>query len=245
MPNMSQVAATSRLVVVRHGESTNNASGHFTGWRDIDLTERGREQARAAGALLAAHGLTFTVVYTSMLRRAIATADLLLEALGQPRLPRHERWQLNERHCGAMQGLTKDETYARFGAEAGREYRRSWHVPPPPAVAGSCDDPRTDARYRAAAGELPLTESMGDLWRRVDRLWHAELRPLLLRGERVLVVGHGMALRALAKSIEALPEPALPPWKLASAAPRCYRFAADLGVASIESLDNATAAPDE
>lgn len=239
------LAAASQLVVVRHGESTNNASGHFTGWRDIDLTELGREQARAAGRLLAAHGIAFSVVYTSMLRRAIATADLLLAALGQAGLPRHERWQLNERHCGAMQGLTKDETYARFGVEQGREYRRSWDVPPPPAGAGSADDPRTDPRYRAFAAELPLSESMGDLWRRVDRLWQAELRPLLLRGERVLVVGHGMALRALAKSVEALPEPALPPWKLASAAPRCYRFGVDLGVAAIDSLDNATAAPDE
>lgn len=237
--------AAPELVLVRHGESTNNAVERFTGWRDIDLTARGREQARAAGRLLRARGTEFTAVFVSELRRAIATCDLLLEELGQAALARQRRWRLNERHCGAMQGLDKAETYAAFGEERARQWRRSWDVAPPPAVVGSADDPRTDPRYRDVQAELPLTESMHDLWRRLDIVWTGDLVPLLAAGGRVLVVGHGMALRALARSVEDLAEPALPPWKLASAAPRCYRFDAALRVVSIDSLAPATDTPDE
>jgi 2,3-bisphosphoglycerate-dependent phosphoglycerate mutase len=232
---MPATAPAPQLVVVRHGESTANASEQFSGWRDVALTARGRQQASAAGAWLAERGVTFTVVYTSMLQRAVVTADLLLAALGQAP-PREARWQLNERHCGALQGLDRAAAKTRFGRELARTYRRSWTEPPPPVPAGSSDDPRTEPRYAGALTELPLGESMGDLWRRVDRCWQQELLPRLQRGERLLVVGHGMALRALAKSIERLPEPALPPWKLASAAPRCYHLDAEQQVRSIESF---------
>jgi len=121
-------------------------------------------------------------------------------------------------------------------ARSARPFRRGF---------GSSDDPRTDPRYAARPGELPLGESMGELWHRVDRFWREELRPLLLGPARVLVVGHGLALRALARSIEGFAPEALPPWQPASAAPRCYHFTTDLQVAAIEDLDNATAAPDE
>lgn len=232
-------------MLVRHGESTGNAAGRFTGWRDADLTDRGRQQASAAGALLAARGFTFTAVFTSMLRRAIATADLMLAALGHPDLPRQERWRLNERHCGAMHGLTKAETYARYGEEQGRVYRRSWDIAPPPASVGGEDDPRVDPRYRQWRDELPLSESMGDLWRRVDRVWREDVAPLCAAGGRVLVVGHGMALRAFARSVEGLAAPELPPWKLGSAAPRCYELGPATKVLSVVDLMNAGDVPEE
>ncbi len=242
---MSSIPAHAELIAVRHGESANNATGRFTGWRDVELTELGREQACAAGRLLRARGATFTTAYTSRLKRAIETADLLLREHGQVTLPRLQHWRLNERHCGAMQGMTKDETYAAFGLDAGRRFRRSWDEAPPAAAAGSPDDPRSDPLYREVVEELPRSESMGDLWARVDLLWRTELRPRLLQGERLLVVGHGMALRALGRSIEGLVEPALPPWKLASAAPRWYGLDAQLRVVAIIDLGGSAPVPGE
>lgn len=235
---------TAHLVVVRHGESTNNAVERLTGWRDVELTARGRAQARAAGALLRARGLHFSVVFTSLLRRATESADLLMHELGHGGPERRASWRLNERHCGALHGLTKAEIYARFGAVLGRVYRRSWETAPPPAIEGGPDDPRADPRYRDAGAELPLTESMRDLWQRVHPVW-TQIEPLLEAGQNVLVVGHGLALRALARSIEGSTEPALPAWKLASAAPRWYRFAHGGRIDAIEDLATSAAGPDE
>lgn len=233
------------LVFVRHGESTGNELGQFSGWRDLHLTNRGRAQAEAAGKLLLARGLKFTAVFTSQLRRAIDTCELLLAAMGQSEMARTRSHLLNERHCGAMHGLDKEQCKARWGDELARTYRRSWDQGPPPSDAGSVDDPRTDERYADVREPLPLSESMGQMAARVTRAWEGLVRPSLVRGARVLVVGHGMALRALGRPVEGFVAPALPEWKLASAAPRVYCLDAQLRPLSIESIDNGHTQPDE
>lgn len=245
MTDATEAPVHAELVVVRHGESTGNERGVFSGWRDLELTPKGREQSRAAGRALRARGLVFAHAFTSELRRAIDTCDLMLPELGQPGLPRTRDWRFNERHCGAMHGLDKEECKRRWGPDRAREFRRSWDVAPPPAERGSEDDPRTDARYAHVQEPLPLSESMGDLSRRLARAFADVLRPRLSRGENVLLVAHGMALRALARAVEGIAEPELPPWKLASAAPRRYRLAADLRVLAIESIDTGSEVPDE
>ncbi len=233
------------LVFVRHGESTGNERGVFSGWRDLALTERGRMQSAAAGCALSQRGIEFTSVFTSELRRAVDTCELLLSAMGRGDMARTRSWRLNERHCGAMHGLDKQQCKDLWGDELARTYRRSWEQGPPPAVAGSVDDPRIDARYRGVTEPLPLTESMGQMSSRVMIAWEQLVRPSLTAGSRVLVVGHGMALRALGRPVEGLTAPALPEWKLASAAPRVYCLDAQLRPLSIESIDNGHSMPDE
>ena len=244
-PTPDLQAAHAVLVFVRHGESTGNERGVFSGWRDLSLTEQGRAQAAAAGRSLQQRGIRFTSVFTSELRRAVDTCELLLSAMGQPDMPRTRVWRLNERHCGAMHGLDKQQCKELWGDELARTYRRSWDQGPPPAEAGSIDDPRTDARYRDIDGPLPLSESMGQMAARVMLAWERFVKPSLVPGARVLVVGHGMALRALGRPVEGLDAPELPAWKLASAAPRVYCLDASLRPSSIESIDNGHAMPEE
>ena len=220
----------SHLVLVRHGESQSNRDGRFAGWRDVALTDLGRSQASAAGLELGRAGLCFDAVYTSMLSRAIETADLLLEALGATTIWRREHWRLNERHTGVMQGMSKAEAKKEFGREQARAYRRSWDLGPPPVEAGSADDPASDRRYAHCDGELPRGEAMRDVVMRLQPFVDDELSPRLRRGENVLLVGHGQALRALARPFEAIVEPRLPEWKLGSAAPRWYRLDGSLRV---------------
>jgi len=233
------------LVFVRHGESTGNERGVFSGWRDLALTERGRMQASEAGRSLSQRGIEFTSVFTSELRRAVDTCELLLSAMDRGDMARTRSWRLNERHCGAMHGLDKQQCKDLWGDELARTYRRSWEQGPPPAPPGSVDDPRTDQRYRGVAEPLPLTESMGQMSARVMIAWEQLVRPSLTAGSRVLVVGHGMALRALGRPVEGLTTPALPEWKLASAAPRVYCLDSQLRPLSIESIDNGHSMPDE
>ncbi|MGE3172056.1 MAG: 2,3-bisphosphoglycerate-dependent phosphoglycerate mutase [Planctomycetota bacterium] len=245
MPASEEPKVHAHLVLVRHGESTNNALGVFTGWRDIALTERGREQAVAAGRRLRATPLRFDAVFTSVLQRAVETAALLTAELAPPVPAPRALWRLNERHTGAMQGLTKSAAKRAFGSELARTYRRSWDTAPPPVAAGSADDPRGEPRYRELGDAAPRTEAMGDLAARVLPVWDDELRPLLAAGRSVLVVGHGMALRALARPVEGLAEPRLPDWKLASAAPRWYQLDATLRPLAILDLGVGDDAPDE
>lgn len=244
-PTPDLQAAHAVLVFVRHGESTGNERGVFSGWRDLGLTERGRAQAAAAGRALAQRGLRFSSVFTSELRRAVDTCELLLDAMGLRDMARTRSWRLNERHCGAMHGLDKQQCKQLWGDELARVYRRSWDQGPPPSEAGGIDDPRSDARYRDVAEPLPLSESMGQMAARVSIAWERIVRPSLVRGARVLVVGHGMALRALGRPVEGLLGPSLPEWKLASAAPRVYCLDASLRPTSIESIDDGNSMPDE
>lgn len=222
-------APHAELVVVRHGESTSNVESRYTGWRDAALTARGRAQAEAAGRALRGDGAAFDAVFTSRLSRAIATADLLLAALGAAP-PRSAHWQLNERHYGVMQGLTKEELEVRVGRDVARAWRKGWTTTPEAVPPGHAEDPNSDPRYADVGVALPRAESLAQLAARADAFFAAELRPRLLGGQRLLVVCHGLLLRAMLRDLEGFAEPRLLPWLPPSASPRLYRLGADLGV---------------
>ena len=191
------------LVLLRHGESDWNRENRFTGWTDVDLSERGVVEAHEAARLLAAEGLTFDVAFTSVLRRAIRTLWIVLDDLDLMWLPVHGSWRLNERHYGALQGLDKAETARQYGDEQVRVWRRSFDIRPP---ALSPDDerfPGHDRRYAALDGdELPTTESLKDTIVRFLPYWHAEIAPVVRSGRRTLIAAHGNSLRALVKYLD-------------------------------------------
>ena len=180
-----------------------------------------------------------------MLRRAIETADLLMQSMGGAMPPPQRHWRLNERHTGQMQGMTKADAKQAFGRELARTYRRSWDVGPPLVEPGSPDDPRSDPHYAGCDGELPRGESMSDVVTRIEPWIQGELLPRLRRGESVLLVGHGQSLRALARRFEGVDGPELPAWKLGSAVPRCYQLDADLRTVDVQVLGDAETAPGE
>ena len=192
-----------KLVLIRHGESTWNLANRFTGWTDVDLTPKGIEQARSAGRLLKSEGYEFDRAWTSVLKRAVWTLWHALDAMERTWLPVQNDWRLNERHYGALQGLNKAETAAKFGEAQVLAWRRSYDTPPPPLGA---DDPRsehTDLRYaRLAPGDVPLTECLKDTVARVLPFWHRELAPAIARGERLLISAHGNSMRALVKYLD-------------------------------------------
>jgi 2,3-bisphosphoglycerate-dependent phosphoglycerate mutase len=191
------------VVLLRHGESDWNRENRFTGWTDVDLSERGVEEAHEAGRLLVAEGLTFDLAFTSLLRRAIRTLWIVLEELETMWLPVHGSWRLNERHYGALQGLNKAETAERYGDEQVRLWRRSYDVRPPDL---SPDDPRfpgNDRRYAdLGPDELPTAESLKDTIARFLPYWHDEIAPAVRSGRRVLIAAHGNSLRALVKYLD-------------------------------------------
>ena len=194
-----------RLVLVRHGQSTWNQENRFTGWTDVDLTAQGREEAREAGQVLKAEGFTFDVAYTSVQKRAIRTLWHLIDEMDLMWIPVYRSWRLNERHYGALQGLNKAETAAKFGEEQVKIWRRSYDIPPPPLTP---DDPRFpghDPRYRnVPPGELPLTECLKDTVARFLPYWHEMIVPAILSQKRVLIAAHGNSLRALVKHLDKL-----------------------------------------
>ncbi len=191
---------TRKLVLLRHGQSQWNLENRFTGWVDVDLTEQGRAEAAAGGALMREEGLRFDVAYTSTLKRAIRTLNLALGELDQDWLPVHKSWRLNERHYGALQGLDKAETAARHGEEQVKIWRRSYDVPPPPMDATDPGHPANDPRYAGLdRNALPATESLATTLDRVLPYWHDAIAPSLKAGKTVLVAAHGNSLRALYK----------------------------------------------
>jgi 2,3-bisphosphoglycerate-dependent phosphoglycerate mutase len=187
------------LVLLRHGQSRWNLENRFTGWVDVDLTSEGEAQARRGGALMAEAGIAIDRAFTSVLTRAVRTANLALDAAGQSWVPLEKDWRLNERHYGALTGLDKAETAARHGEEQVRVWRRSYDVPPPPQAAGDAWDVSQDRRYRGLA--LPDTESLATTLDRVLPYWKARVEPELSSGRNVLVAAHGNSLRAVAKHI--------------------------------------------
>lgn len=196
-----------RIVLLRHGQSTWNAENRFTGWTDVDLTERGREEARRAGRLLAEAGLGFDVAYTSLLRRAIRTLWIALDELELMWIPQHHSWRLNERHYGALQGDDKAEAAARFGEEQVHLWRRGYAVRPPALDLSDPRFPGRDPRYRGLApDQLPRAESLEDTVRRFLPYWEGEIVPAVRRGGRVLISAHGNSLRALIKHLDGLSE---------------------------------------
>ena len=189
-----------KLVLVRHGESTWNLENRFTGWTDVDLSGAGVEEARAAGRLLRAQGYDFDLACTSVLKRAVRTLWLALEELDRCWLPVEKHWRLNERHYGALQGLNKAETAAKFGEAQVLAWRRSYDTPPP-----ALD--RQDARYeggdpRYAGAQVPLTECLRDTVERVLPCWHERIAPAIRGGQRLLIAAHGNSMRALVKYLD-------------------------------------------
>jgi len=196
-----------RLVLLRHGESTWNKENRFTGWTDVDLTDKGREEARDAGRLLKAGGFEFDVAYTSVLTRAVRTLWIALDELGSMWIPIHPSWRLNERHYGGLQGLNKAETAAQHGDAQVKIWRRSYDIPPPPLAADDPRHPSHDRRYAALpAGDVPLTESLKDTVARFLPYWHDVIEPSIRSGQRVVIAAHGNSLRALVKYLDGVSE---------------------------------------
>jgi 2,3-bisphosphoglycerate-dependent phosphoglycerate mutase len=191
------------LVLLRHGESAWNAEGLFTGWVDVSLSERGRAEARRAGELLSESGLRPDVVHTSVLTRAIQTANGALDAAGLGWLPVRRSWRLNERHYGALQGKNKAQTRAEFGDEQFMRWRRSYDVPPPPLPDDAPLSQASDPRYGLLTGDLlPRTECLRDVVQRLLPYWDDAIVPDLAAGRTVLVVAHGNSLRAMVKHLD-------------------------------------------
>jgi len=192
------------LVLIRHGQSAWNLENRFTGWWDVDVTEQGAAEARAAGELMAARGLDFDLTFTSLQLRAIKTLNLALEAMGRLWLPTEKDWRLNERHYGGLTGLDKAETAARHGEDQVKIWRRSFDVPPPAAEPGGDYDLANDRRYAGIA--IPAAESLKDTIERVLPYWNDRIAPALKDGNRVLISAHGNSLRALVKHLSNIPD---------------------------------------
>jgi 2,3-bisphosphoglycerate-dependent phosphoglycerate mutase len=218
-----------KLVLLRHGESQWNLDNRFTGWTDVDLTENGCREARAAGELLKREGYAFDIAYTSVLKRAIRTLWIGLDAMDLMWLPVVHSWRLNERHYGALQGLNKAETAARFGEEQVLVWRRAYAIAPEPLLPG---DPRwagSDPRYRhLKPEEIPATECLKDTVARVVPFWKDSIAPALTRGRRVLVAAHGNSLRALIKYLDSVSDEDIVGINIPTARPLVYELDADL-----------------
>jgi 2,3-bisphosphoglycerate-dependent phosphoglycerate mutase len=214
-----------KIGLLRHGESAWNRENRFTGWKDVDLTALGIEEARAAGRLLAEEGYDFDLAFTSVLTRAIRTLNFVLEEMDRLWIPVTKDWRLNERHYGALQGLNKAETAAQFGEAQVLAWRRSYDVPPPALEAGDERDASRDPRYRALApGQVPLTECLKDTVERVVPCWNERIAPCVVRGERVLVAAHGNSLRALIKYFDGLSDEAIVKENVPTGIPLVYEF---------------------
>ena len=218
-----------KVVLLRHGESTWNRENRFTGWTDVGLSDKGIEEARTAGRALAKEGFVFDVAFTSVLKRAIKTLWLALEEMDLMWIPVELDWRLNERHYGALQGLDKAETAAKHGMEQTQIWRRSYETPPPPLAP---DDPRhagKDPRYRRVdPKDLPLTESLKDTVARFLPYWHETIAPRVRAGERVLIAAHGNSLRALVKYLDGISDDDIVGLNIPTGIPLVYELADDL-----------------
>lgn len=214
-----------RLVLVRHGESEWNRLNLFTGWHDVPLSTKGREEARESGRLLLAEGFDFDVCYTSFLKRAIHTLNHILEVMDREWLPVIKSWKLNERHYGALQGLNKAETAARYGEEQVKIWRRSFAVPPPALDGSDPRNPRLQAPYRNEdANLLPLTESLAITIKRVVPYYENVIKPDLAAGRRVLVAAHGNSLRALVKHLDGISDADIVELNIPTGVPLVYEL---------------------
>jgi 2,3-bisphosphoglycerate-dependent phosphoglycerate mutase len=219
----------SRIVLVRHGESTWNKENRFTGWTDVDLSEKGREEAREAGVVLKEAGYSFDVAYTSVLKRAIRTLWYIVDELDLMWIPVYRSWRLNERHYGALQGLDKSETAAKFSEKQVKIWRRSYDTPPPPLTPDDERFPGRDPRYRnLTADQLPLTECLKDTVARFLPYWHEEIAPAVQSGQNVVIVAHGNSLRALVKYLDNVSEEEIVDLNIPTGMPLVYELDAEL-----------------
>jgi 2,3-bisphosphoglycerate-dependent phosphoglycerate mutase len=220
---------TGQLVLVRHGQSQWNLENLFTGWVDVDLTEQGRNEARAAGQLLRAEGFQFDLAFTSVLKRAIRTLWIVLDEMDLMWLPVERAWKLNERHYGALQGLDKAQTVAKHGAEQVKIWRRSYDIPPPPLPLDDPRHPRFERRYaNLKPEELPATESLKMTLERVKPYWDARVAPELRAGRNLLVVAHGNSLRALVKMLDGMSDADIVEFNIPTGVPIHYELDASL-----------------
>ena len=217
-----------KVVLLRHGESTWNQENRFTGWTDVDLTEKGRAEAAAAGRLLREGGYVFDIAYTSVLKRAIKTLGIALDVLDQLWIPVIKSWQLNERHYGGLQGLNKAETAARHGEEQVKIWRRSFDIPPPPLDAGSRYDVSGDRRYDGL--DVPQTESLKDTIARAVPYYEREIAPALSAGRRTLVAAHGNSLRGIIKYLSNIGDDEIAALEIPTGKPIVYELTDELSV---------------
>ena len=218
-----------KLVLLRHGESTWNKENRFTGWTDVDLTDKGRHEARTAGRLLKEGGFSFDLVFTSLLKRAIWTSVLALDELDQLWLPVERSWRLNERHYGALQGLNKAETAAKHGDAQVKIWRRAYAIAPPPLEANDERHPARDSRYQdLPAASLPATESLSDTVARFLPYWHESIAPRIKAGTRVMIAAHGNSLRALVKYLDTISDDAIVELNIPTGIPLIYELDANL-----------------
>ena len=218
-----------KLVLIRHGESTWNKENRFTGWTDVDLSEKGVEEATAGGRALRDEGYVFDVAYTSVLKRAIKTLWIALEQMDQMWIPVHNTWRLNERHYGALQGLNKAETAAKHGMEQTNIWRRSYDVPPPALTPDDPRHPSRDPRYAGLSpADLPRTECLKDTVARFLPVWHETIAPAVRSGRRVLIAAHGNSLRALVKYLDNIPDADIVGLNIPTGIPLVYELTDDL-----------------
>jgi 2,3-bisphosphoglycerate-dependent phosphoglycerate mutase len=214
-----------KLVLIRHGESEWNRENRFTGWTDVDLSEKGRAEAHEAGHVLKAAGYTFDVAYTSVLKRAIRTLWIVQDEMDLMWIPVHRSWRLNERHYGALQGLNKAETAAKFGEAQVKIWRRSYDVRPPALTPDDERYPGYDPRYQnLLSSELPLTECLKDTVERFLPYWHRTIAPAVLEEQRVLIAAHGNSLRALVKYLDDVSEEAIVDMNIPTGMPLVYEL---------------------
>lgn len=232
-----------KIVLLRHGESAWNKENRFTGWTDVDLTDAGREQARLAGELLKEKGFEFDLAYSSVLKRAIRTLWIALDAMDAMYTPVGLSWRLNERHYGALQGLNKKETSERYGAEQVFAWRRSYDVPPPPLALDDPQHPRHDPRYASLAPEvIPASECLKDVVARFLPYWFDGIVPDLRDGRTVLVGAHGNTLRAMVKKLDNVSDADIAELNIPTGIPLVYTLDQDLRPVKSEYLGDPEAA---
>ncbi|MDR2425834.1 MAG: 2,3-diphosphoglycerate-dependent phosphoglycerate mutase [Endomicrobium sp.] len=214
-----------KVVLIRHGESVWNKENRFTGWADVDLSEKGKEEALKAGKQLKKDGFDFDLAYTSVLKRAVKTLWIVMDTMGFNWIPIINSWKLNERHYGALQGLNKAETAAKYGEEQVKIWRRSYDTPPMPLEKNDERYPGNDPRYAALTKEeLPLTECLKDTVARVVPYWEKEIAPKIKEGKKIIIAAHGNSLRALVKYLDNISDANIVNLNIPTAMPLIYEL---------------------
>jgi 2,3-bisphosphoglycerate-dependent phosphoglycerate mutase len=214
-----------KLVLLRHGESVWNKENIFTGWTDVDLSEKGREEAKNGGAILKSEGFVFDVAFTSVLKRAIRTLWIVLDEMDLMWIPVHRSWRLNERHYGALQGLNKADTAAKYGDDQVLVWRRSFDIPPPALEKDDERYPGKDPRYAGIEEkEIPVTESLKDTIARFLPFWLETIAPVVKSGKKVLIAAHGNSLRALVKYLDDIPDDEIVKLNIPTGIPLVYEL---------------------
>lgn len=218
-----------KVVLLRHGESVWNKENLFTGWTDVDLSEKGTQEAHAAGRVLLKEGYRFDVAYTSVLKRAIRTLWIALDEMDLMWIPIHNTWRLNERHYGALQGLNKAQTAEKYGEAQVKIWRRSYDIPPPPLTREDDRFPGHDPRYGdLKLMDIPLTECLKDTVARTLPYWHETIAPAVRSGQRVVVAAHGNSLRGLVKYLDNIPDEEIVELNIPTGIPLVYELDQDL-----------------